>query len=269
KSIEAHISRYPCVVFAGPTKWPSMFPACRGSRQSPIALSTSTAKTTSSPHLMWWNYSLYPRTMKLTNNGHTGTVAVLTARWQRNDQVPYHRAGSASEYVFEQLHFHWGEGRSGSEHSINNQQFSLELHAVHYKRGFRSVAQARRYEDGIRVIAILYRMSALRQAYTGLQEIVPYLKTVRQAHTSTALSKMFPLVWLIPTFQNGYFTYNGSLTAPPCTESVSWIVHKSTLTVASRQLQEFRTLKNQHGRPLTRNIRHPQPLHGRTVIQVV
>ncbi|KDR09251.1 Carbonic anhydrase 3 [Zootermopsis nevadensis] len=63
-------------------------------------------------------------------------------------------------------------------------------------------------------------------------------------------------------------TYNGSLTTPPCSESVTWVIRKEPLTVSRHQVDEFRSLLAQDGRTMKRNWRPTQPLNGRIVVQI-
>lgn len=65
-----------------------------------------------------------------------------------------------SVYVFEQLHFHWGENDDeGSEDLINNHSFPMEMHAVFYKENYKSMAEALKHDDGLTVLAYLYEVS--------------------------------------------------------------------------------------------------------------
>ena len=46
----------------------------------------------------------------------------------------------------------------------------------------------------------------------------------------------FPLEWLFPSFERKYYTYSGSLTQPPCSEIVTWIVKPEPLAISSTQV---------------------------------
>ena len=62
-------------------------------------------------------------------------------------------------YVFEQLHFHWGENDfEGSEDLINNHSFPMEMHAVFYKEDYKSFKEALNYSDGLAILAYLYEV---------------------------------------------------------------------------------------------------------------
>jgi carbonic anhydrase len=56
----------------------------------------------------------------------------------------------------------------------------------------------------------------------------------------------------------GYWTYVGSLTAPPCTEGVRWLIFEDVLSVSRSQLRAFTTIFPMNSRPL-------QDLHGRRI----
>jgi carbonic anhydrase len=58
----------------------------------------------------------------------------------------------------------------------------------------------------------------------------------------------------------GYFRYPGSLTAPPCTEGVEWVVLKQPLELSPAQLARYR-------QRFADNARAVQPLHGRVVLE--
>lgn len=62
-------------------------------------------------------------------------------------------------YVFEQLHFHWGENDyEGSEDLINNHSFPMEMHAVFYKEDYKSIDEALNHPDGLAILAYLYEV---------------------------------------------------------------------------------------------------------------
>lgn len=62
-------------------------------------------------------------------------------------------------YVFEQLHFHWGENDyEGSEDLINNRSFPMEMHAVFYKEDYKSMDEAFNHSDGLAILAYLYEV---------------------------------------------------------------------------------------------------------------
>ncbi len=58
----------------------------------------------------------------------------------------------------------------------------------------------------------------------------------------------------------GYYAYDGSLTAPPCTEGVRWLVMKQPLELSAAQLARLHTLFANNARPV-------QALHGRVVTE--
>jgi carbonic anhydrase len=72
-----------------------------------------------------------------------------------------------------------------------------------------------------------------------------------------------------------YWTYHGSLTTPPCSECVTWIMFKNPIEVSERQLNGFRSMRmntpedccsDPHGGPqLVNNYRPPLPLGNRVL----
>ena len=77
------------------------------------------------------------------------------------------------------------------------------------------------------------------------------------------------LLDLLPE-EKQYYRYIGSLTTPPCAESVVWTVLKSPLNVTQQQLDRFRSLRERDGSsveqlPIANNFRDPQPLYARSV----
>jgi len=78
------------------------------------------------------------------------------------------------------------------------------------------------------------------------------------AHASTPVLNVFDAL----PFDQGYLTYEGSLTTPPCSEVVSWYVLKAPIAVSLAQKNAFVALFGQNARPT-------QLLHGRNVTQTV
>jgi Eukaryotic-type carbonic anhydrase. len=133
--------------------WPLEYPQCSGARQSPINLQSDDMYRLVVPEqLRWHGYWDRPRNLTLTNNGHTSWFilfyTVENKFWSRDDQlyrtsmyvlsvqlsgrwelVPYISGGPLEgEYVFSQLHFHWGTSDNiGSEHTVGNFRYLAYL----------------------------------------------------------------------------------------------------------------------------------------------
>lgn len=64
-----------------------------------------------------------------------------------------------NKYIFEQLHFHWGSNDDeGSETTVNNQSYPLEMHAVFYNSKYNSFNEAGNHEDGLAVIGYFFEV---------------------------------------------------------------------------------------------------------------
>merc|ERR1712216_468492 len=77
----------------------------------------------------------------------------------------------------------------------------------------------------------------------------------RRAGQEMALEFPFNPVHFMP-YNKNYYAYDGSLTIPPCTEGIKWVVMQSTMSASSQQIATF---------PYRTNYRNPQPLYGRPV----
>ena len=62
-----------------------------------------------------------------------------------------------------------------------------------------------------------------------------------------------------------FYRYSGSLTTPPCFESVTWTVFHETLTISEGQMSFFRSLSFGSGKSMVNNFRPVQPLNGRKI----
>ncbi|KFO73908.1 Carbonic anhydrase 9, partial [Cuculus canorus] len=218
---------------------------CAGNRQSPI--NVDTAKTIFSPQLRPIQLSGYSlpasEKLRLINNGHTVLL-----------MLPESLAitgGYAQQYQAVQLHLHWGSPSGpGSEHTVNGHRFAAEAPfgfcAHHYCGG--SVLQVGSRENPY------------------YQEILQHLYKIQREGEEVLVSG-FNIAGLLPANLKLYFHYNGSLTTPPCSQTVKWTIFNQTMLISHYQMSMLvMSLRNDDGKPLQNNYRPVKDLHGRRVL---
>ncbi|NWT20027.1 CAH9 anhydrase, partial [Vireo altiloquus] len=232
---------------------------CGGFRQSPI--NVDTAEAIFSPDLRPIQLSGYSlpanRQLKLKNNGHTVVL-----------ELPESLAltgGYAQQYRAVQLHLHWGSPLGpGSEHTINGRRFPAEIHVVHYNTKYDSFTDAMVHLDGLAVLAAFLEVGQEENPY--YHEILKHLFEIHEVGQET-LVPGFNIAGLLPANLKLYFHYNGSLTTPPCYESVKWTIFNQTVLLSLRQMSTlFSTLRTDDDKVLQSNYRPVQNLRWRRVL---
>lgn len=134
---------------------------------------------------------------------------------------------------------------------------------------YKSFSEAAGQADGLAVLGIFIEEG---DAHEELQKVVDALPKITLKGQKTELSAPVDLNKLLPDFSQ-YWTYEGSLTTPPCTESVIWMISKQPIRASGRQLSAFRNLRcygpgeqcpcDELQGLLVQNYRPPMPLGNR------
>ncbi|XP_058458649.1 carbonic anhydrase 7 [Malaya genurostris] len=243
----------------GPSHWGEQYNTCTGKHQSPININSLDVKKVNLPPLIMEGFDAHPQQTNLTNNGHTVAVTM-------KDHFPTISGGPLKGvYQYSQLHFHWGDNDTvGSEDMIDNHIFPMELHVVFFKQDYKNAKNAMKHSDGLTVLAFFYEIS--QDDNPSYEEFVQLLGNVTSSHKTATFEKPPSLRNLIARDLLHYYTYDGSLTTPPCSEVVTWIDFKEPIMLSHAQIEAFRALEDDEGHPLTHNFRPIQPLGDRVVL---
>ncbi|XP_053313966.1 carbonic anhydrase 9 [Spea bombifrons] len=240
-------------------EWDSSFPHCGGSEQSPINVNTSSVTFDASLRpIRLSGYNVTPEeTLKLKNNGHTVVLDLP-------DNLLIIE-GLAQTYRAAQLHFHWGsESSPGSEHTVNGHRFPGEIHVVHYSAEYDSIWEAVSRPGGLAVLAAFIEEGA--DENPTYERLLSHLRSVAEEGQTTNVTG-FDIRGLLPRRLDRYYRYNGSLTTPPCFQSVNWTIFNQTIPLSPRQLAVLEdTIHTDHDHVLQMNFRLPQSLNGRHVL---
>lgn len=213
----------------GPQAWGQLKPdfniCALGKRQSPINIEE--ADTLQGPaEPLQFNYQ--PSSGSVVNNGHTIQVDLygdnaLTVR--------------GSSYKLVQFHFH-----HPAEEQVNYRGFAMVAHLVH-----------KNAEGQLAVVSVLLEPGVANALINKVWTYMP-LDTGDRVRLPAGLIDMNEL---LPKDQR-YYQFMGSLTTPPCTEGVLWLVLKQPTPVSQEQLKLFSQLFPNNARPV-------QPVNGRAV----
>ncbi|CAD7090077.1 unnamed protein product [Hermetia illucens] len=245
----------------GPHKWKEFFPAARGCYQSPINIRTETTEILKiSEPLIWRNYDDLPAKVAIENTGHT---VDLKAHYVCNQPI-LSGADLLESYSFVSLCFRWSAlDNEGSEHSINDRKYPLEMQATHISKENTEFNPSYIGDLGILVLSYFFTITKFDNPY--LDPIILNLHHIREPFKRVEIPP-FPISWLCYPFKSGFYSYGGSLTEPPCSEGVTWFVQPEPMSISETQLAEFRLLLSKdHASRILRNSRPVQNLNSRIV----
>jgi carbonic anhydrase len=210
----------------GPAHWgdTAEFATCRaGHRQSPIDIQG--AEKADLPPIQ---FDYHPTPLRIVDNGHTVMVT-----YGPGSSI---RVGDR-QYELKQFHFH-----RPSEETIHGRHAEMSLHIVH------ADAQGR-----LAVVAVLLERGTENALVRDLWSHLPKEKEKEEADAGVQVNAAD----LLPV-DRGYYTFEGSLTTPPCTENVTWFVLKQSTPVSPEEIARFAKLYSNDARPV-------QPRNGRVV----
>ncbi|XP_052756072.1 carbonic anhydrase 1 isoform X1 [Galleria mellonella] len=223
--------------------------------QSPIAISLQKCPTwTSLDPLRFKGYWDNLSTGVLVNTGQT---AYFT--FDASAERPVLNGGPLiGQYIFEQMHFHWSvDEYTGCEHVLDGRGYAAECHFVHYNSKYQSMEAAMGYPDGLAVVGFfLEEVDAPNPKFDSL---VHGLEGISKRENSVVLTAE-SLSWMNSSnlHEGSYVTYKGSLTTPPYTECVTWIIYEKPVQIGSQQLSLMRKLEGPNSLPIERNVRPTQ-----------
>ncbi|MCW1979423.1 carbonic anhydrase family protein [Xanthomonas campestris pv. campestris] len=174
-----------------------------------------------------------------------GAVPLVVRNTGHSIQLDLHAGGTmrvgGKQYDALQLHFH-----HPSEHLLNGRRFPMEAHIVHQG------------PDGtLGVLAIFFETGKANPAFQRVIDAMPNDKNqTRQVADAVVRASDF----LPPATQRSFYRYEGSLTTPPCSETVDWVVLSQPVQVSREQINAFERVYPFNARPL-------QPLDRRFLLK--
>ncbi len=220
----------------GPSHWGQLTPAYKtcglGKYQSPVNIRTSDIMSSKGKLVV--HYS--PERAQL-QRGHNN-IKLSFMNQDKKNYINFHN----KKYYLKNLHFH-----TPSEHMIDRKAFPMVAHLVNKSQS-----------GELLVLAVLFQYSDLPNKF--FQELLS-LRLPQQVMVKQLGDLLINPNRLIPK-DKAFYTYSGSLTTPPCSENVTWVVMKQPVSVTPAQVKAFQQ------RVIASNARPVQPLNGRKVAQV-
>lgn len=221
---------------SGPDSWGKLSPVydlcSNGKQQSPIDIKNSQVAGAVS-----WSFNYASTSLKIAHNehmddiiddGHTIQVSVEEGSTFNLNNRLYH---------LKQFHFH-----TPSEHTIDGKHFPMEIHFVHQSDS-----------GNLAVVSSLIKEGAKNPNFEKIIANMPEKKGDSKHLTEINLSLQFHL----PKTNEAYY-YLGSLTTPPCTEQVEWLVLKHHAEASADQIKAFTEKIGPNNRPI-------QMMHDRKI----
>ena len=216
--LSAHAPHWSYGGDAGPDSWgrlqPEFAKCSSGTRQSPIDIRGGIPVD-----LEPVQFDYRATGFNVIDNGHTVQVNL----GQGNTIETLGR-----RYELLQFHFH-----RPSEERINGRQFDMVAHLVHKDP-----------EGRLAVVAVLLDRGSVHPLVQAVWNNLPLEKgDALSARGTLDLNELLPK-------DRRYYTYMGSLTTPPCSEGVLWMVMQQPVTISNEQLAVFSRLYPMNARPI-------------------
>jgi carbonic anhydrase len=199
----------------------------RGKRQSPIDIVDARPVPGGA---LQFQYRSAP--LRIVNDGHTVRVRFAPGSRLLIGGAPH---------SLQQFHFHTPGGDR-----LSGEDFPMGMHFLHKSAAGRLVS-----------LVVLFRLGTEHPALAALLPHMPAPGAPEQVLSDVQVDAS---QWLPAS--HAHYAYEGSLTAPPCTEGVLWVVFKQPLQISAAQLAHLRQLFAPNARPV-------QPLHGRVVTEMI
>ncbi|KAG8275513.1 hypothetical protein J6590_084438 [Homalodisca vitripennis] len=200
--------------------------ACTTGRyQSPISIIYKNLWYSKVPPLAFINYNNITTT--ICNNGHSVVFKV-----NQNHEAAIVNGGLKNLYILDEVGFHWG-----SEHTLKEKRYPLEMHLIHYNSLYDSKETALCRSDGLAIIAVLFCASLEDNVYFN-----PIISALENEYIYGSFGNMstvpgpIDLQQLLPFESQRFFRYHGSLTTPPCSEIVTWTVMEHVSYISKNQV---------------------------------
>ncbi len=201
----------------GPDHWGDLEAANRvcavGTQESPVAIDDSISARLPPLRFAWT-----AQADTIVNNGHT-----IQLNFADGGQLKVGR----NAYKLVQFHFH-----HPSEHLIDDKTSAMEIHFVHQHE-----------LGGLAVVGVFVKPGQRNAAFARVMRAMPE----GAGDPVKADAAINPLALLPPT--RGYYRYEGSLTTPPCSETVEWLVLKTPIAAAKSDIAAFAKLYPMNARP--------------------
>ena len=214
-----------------PTEWGKLSPefvTCEaGHSQSPIDIHSFKEKTLSETINADIEFDYQSAPLEVVNNGHT-----IQVNYPQGSSVKI----NGKKYELLQFHFH-----TPSEHTFDGEAYPMEAHLVH-----------KNHSGEYAVIGLLIKAGQNNQLMKTVWAQIPETGEVKTFRDISIDASSF-----LPANQT-YYSYQGSLTTPPCSEGVNWYIMQEPIEASEQQIEQFTTIYKLNARPV-------QPLHGRVI----
>jgi carbonic anhydrase len=182
----------------------------------------------------------HTRAASVINTGHT-----VELEFEPGSTIAF----DDKNYELKQCHFH-----TPSEHLIDGITYPMEMHCVN----LRPEAENSRENPEYLVMGFLFKMGVENQFISEFLNRAPESRASIELSGAEAVYIEDLLNSLPKSETEHFYTYKGSLTTPPYTETVTWVLQQHVFEASPEQIQTINRLEGN-------NARHVQALYSRHV----